>query len=411
MGQGEGGVQAPQSVRTAVDEGTPTNPDVSLRKRPEKARPGATRGEEETGPRWEIQDGRWLRKKPVKAATNQTEKERPKEGEKHPTDRQEREGKSEGGSTAEDPRLVSGLARWPKPCTVSSTTAGHFETHSKEGNVGRASETSFPRSQPERACPGYTPESESVGKVSDEPQRSNAESGKGSGDERARNIAGTRSGKDEGWHDPDRPRPRRPGSEPTTSEAAQQAIQVVKLEAYKRKEAEEDATGRSKAKGSDEAKESTSAPRRRGSEEEREPGGQRSHRALSEPLRCAAAQRAVRSEPNILGVAYRTTQTAKYEAKGGIIDGGKKPRRTSRSRSTSGEKGRVPDEQWSHRPHSEPPQSISAHTAVETARLGAEDQSTVEEGWNSEPGSSMDLKSSTTERGVSRIFFSGNIQV
>ncbi len=196
--QEAGQTLTPQSVRTAVDEGTPTNPDVSLRKRPEKARPGATRGEEETGPRWEIQDGRWLRKKPVKAATNQTEKERPKEGEKHPMDRQEREGKSEGGSTAEDPRLVSGLARWPKPCTVSSTTAGHSETHSKEGNVGRASETSFPRSQPERACPGYTPESESVGKVSDEPQRSNAENGKGSGDERARNIAGTRSGKGEG---------------------------------------------------------------------------------------------------------------------------------------------------------------------------------------------------------------------
>ena len=65
----------PQSVRAVADDAAPVNAEVPLGKKPEKATPTAARGEEETGPRWEIQkDGRWLRAKIEEAATGQTRK-------------------------------------------------------------------------------------------------------------------------------------------------------------------------------------------------------------------------------------------------------------------------------------------------------------------------------------------------
>ncbi len=65
----------PQSVRAVADDVAPVNAEVPLGKRSEKATLTVVRGEEEVGPRWEIQkDGRWLRAKIEEAATGQTRK-------------------------------------------------------------------------------------------------------------------------------------------------------------------------------------------------------------------------------------------------------------------------------------------------------------------------------------------------
>ncbi len=91
--------------------------------------------------------------------------EKPKEKVQPSMDRRKQEEKRGGGAKAEDSQLVPGLARRPKPRSETRITASYPETYITVGNVGRALETSIPRSQPERACPRYILERQSVGKV------------------------------------------------------------------------------------------------------------------------------------------------------------------------------------------------------------------------------------------------------
>ncbi len=167
--------------------------------------------------------------------------------------------------------------RRPRPRSETRITASYPETYITVGNVGRALETSIPRSQPERACPRYILERQSVGKVSSEPQQSGA----GSSGERPGSTTGLRSGRGEEGHDPDRSRPYRSRSEPPTSGSAQQAVQIVKLEAE------------SDARSSGEVTRSTSGLRSKNSGEGREPDRQRPYRSCSEPPQFDSAQTVV----------------------------------------------------------------------------------------------------------------------
>ncbi len=203
--------------------------------------------------------------------------EKPKEKIQPSTDRWKQEEKSGGGAKVEDSQLVPGLARRPKPRSETRITASYPETYITVGNVGRALETSIPRSQPERACPRYILERQSVGKVPSEPQRSGA----GSSGERPGGTTGLRSGRGEEGHDPDRSRPYRSRSEPPTSVSAQPAVQIVKLDAE------------SGARSSGEVTRSTSGLRSTNSEEGHEPDRQRPYRSCSEPPQFDSAQTVV----------------------------------------------------------------------------------------------------------------------
>ena len=202
---------------------------------------------------------------------------KPKEKVQPSMDRRKQEEKRGGGAKAEDSQLVPGLARRPKPRSETRITASYPETYITVGNVGRALETSIPRSQPERACPRYILERQSVGKVPSEPQQSGA----GSSSERPGSTTGLRGRRGEEGHDPDRSRPYRSRSEPPTSGSAQQAVQIVKLEAE------------SDARSSGEVTRSTSGLRSKNSGEGREPDGQRPYRPRSEPPQFDSAQTVV----------------------------------------------------------------------------------------------------------------------